>query len=146
MQVRIYRNLTRDCLSIQADIPGKGWRVIAHAKAAVLVDVEFKVNQRARRKVVETGHKTVHAWATGRLTGWTGHMLPDHVATRAGEILALPHAYRHPDMRGFHAITYNPHKTETFRTLDTCERVDSADRVIITPTTIDAYAPRSKAP
>jgi len=142
MQVRIYRNLTRDCLSVQAQIPGKGWRVIAHARTAIVVGATFAVNQRARRKVVETGRKTVHAWITGRLTAWTGHMLPDHIGTRASEILALPHAYRHPDLRGFHAITYNPRKGETFHTVGTQERVDSAERVVVTTKTIDAYAPR----
>lgn len=71
MRVRVFRNLTRRCLSMQARTP-TGWRTIAHADSVVLRDVAFRVSEAGRQRVLATGRKTVHAWAEGTLEGWAG--------------------------------------------------------------------------
>ena len=71
MRVRVFRNLTRRCLSMQARTP-TGWRTIAHAESVVLRDVAFRVSEAGRQRVLATGRKTVHAWAEGDLVEWAG--------------------------------------------------------------------------
>ena len=58
----IYRNWTRRCWSLR-----QGGRVIAHAASAALADVVLHASEPARRRYLRTGHRTVHAWARGRL-------------------------------------------------------------------------------
>ena len=36
-RVRVYRNLTKGCWSIQREVPGKGWRLWQHADKAQAV-------------------------------------------------------------------------------------------------------------
>lgn len=82
MRVRVFRNLTRRCLSMQARTP-TGWRTIAHAESVVLRDATFRVSEAGRQRVLATGRKTVHAWAEGELMEWTGE-------TREEGMSALP--------------------------------------------------------
>lgn len=72
MKVRVFRNLTRGCLSLQGHMPGKGWRTVAHASEVLLEDVRFVVSMAGRLRTVRTGRKCVHAWAEGHLTTWRG--------------------------------------------------------------------------
>jgi hypothetical protein len=110
MQVRIYRNLTRSCLSIQAKT-AKGWRVIAHASAAELEGVSFEVNERVRQRVLATGHKEVHAYAVGTLVGWTGSLVVSHEAPEAA-ILAIRAAPPVPEWA--FPVSYNPRRQGAF--------------------------------
>lgn len=59
---RIYKNLHKDCFSIQAKIPGKGWRVVDYAKSLSLSNVTFRVYEAGRQRVIRTGKKNVHAF------------------------------------------------------------------------------------
>lgn len=72
LRVRVYRNLHNGKLSVQARIPGKGWRVVAHAAAIRLANVTFEVSETARQRVLRTGRKEVHAFAVGDLLAWAG--------------------------------------------------------------------------
>lgn len=67
MRVRVYRNLHKKCYSIQAYIPGTGWRVLWHDKNLLLDDVSFSVNQNGRRRVLKEKRKSVHAYVVGEL-------------------------------------------------------------------------------
>lgn len=72
MKVFVYKCLGgpkahRGTYSIKAlNGPLKG-RVIAHAEKVYLSDVEFKVNEAGRQRVLKTGHKNVHAGVVGEL-------------------------------------------------------------------------------
>lgn len=60
MKVKVYRNLIKKCLSIQHD--GK---VIMHSDSVTLENVQFKVSEAGRQRVLATGHKNVHAKVVG---------------------------------------------------------------------------------
>lgn len=67
MKVRVYRNLHRNCFSIQSYIKGKGWRVTDHAEAITLSDVKFIVKESGRLRVIKERKKNVHAFVEGIL-------------------------------------------------------------------------------
>lgn len=71
MQVRVYRNLHKNCYSIMARV-ANGWRVVAHAESVGLHGVTFKVSQAGRNRVLASGKKEVHAFACGELKAWRG--------------------------------------------------------------------------
>jgi len=71
-RVQIYRNLHHGkgpvhCWSIRSARTGLVLGVVSHA---VLEGVELRVQEGARRTVVETGRRSVHAYAVGRLRAW----------------------------------------------------------------------------
>ena len=66
--------------------------VVAHA---VLQGVELRVQEGARQTVLETGRRTVHAYAVGTLRAWDEDISP-----------------RRP--RSLIRFTYNPHRGPTF--------------------------------
>lgn len=61
--VKIYRNLSSKCYSIQQDNLVK-----AHVHAIVLQDVQWTVSQAGRQRVLRDKQKNVHAFAVGRIT------------------------------------------------------------------------------
>ena len=106
MRVRVFRNLTRRCLSMQARTP-TGWRTIAHADSVALRDVAFRVSEAGRQRVLATGRKTVHAWAEGELTEWTGNVREESMATLPARAPGSPGPLSTP-------VTYNPRRFRTF--------------------------------
>lgn len=88
MKVRVYRNLHKNCLSVQARVGGH-WKVIAHVDSITLLDVSFKVSQAGRDRVLREKRKNVHAFVVGT------------VAT-------FPIA-----LQG-RKVSYNPYKADTF--------------------------------
>lgn len=66
MKVRVYYNLHRKQLSVQSKTP-KGWRVWLHANKVTLEDVEFKVSEAGRQRVLREKKKNVHAFVEGNL-------------------------------------------------------------------------------
>lgn len=98
-EVRVYRNLTRDCWSVQTRITGKGWRVVRHAVEVVLEGATFRVNERGRQWVLAHHRKTVHAYVYGRFvrTGDGTDGVPAHETV----------TYRVP-------VSYNPFKAGHF--------------------------------
>lgn len=59
--VRVYRNLTRSCLSLQ-----HAGRVIGHVHAVLIVDARPVISEAGRQRVIATGRKQVHAYIEGR--------------------------------------------------------------------------------
>ena len=84
--VEVYRNLHKNCYSVK-----QGGLVRAHMDAVRLYDCTFKVNQRGRQRVVETGQKNVHARVCG------------YVSTSARNPNSVPNR-----------ILYNPYKWNGF--------------------------------
>ena len=64
-RVRVYRNLHKGCYSVQSYETGRGWRVEAHVHELTLSDVEFKVMETGRQKVLRERKKNVHAFVIG---------------------------------------------------------------------------------
>ena len=60
--VKVYRNLSSKCFSIMQD-----GIVKAHSTAVCLEDVDWKVSQKGRNRVIRDGKKNVHAFSIGIL-------------------------------------------------------------------------------
>lgn len=60
--VRVFKNWKLGCYSIMQD-----GRIRATARQVRLADVEFRVRQSGRRRMLEKGVRNVHAYAIGRL-------------------------------------------------------------------------------
>jgi hypothetical protein len=66
MQVRVYRNLNKKCLSIQHKTE-KGWRVRGYTDKIFLSNARFIVNESGRKRVIKEKKKNVHAFIEGIL-------------------------------------------------------------------------------
>lgn len=67
--VRVYRNLHRQCYSVQVKLP-EGWRVRSHLTGPfILTNVTFRVNQGGYRRYLRTAQRNVHAFVVGTYEG-----------------------------------------------------------------------------
>jgi hypothetical protein len=64
MLVRVYRNLHRQCYSIQTKVNGR-WKVTEHRQSLALRDVSFKVYEAGRQRTIREGKKCVHSYVIG---------------------------------------------------------------------------------
>lgn len=117
--VRVYRNLTRKCLSIQTMTP-QGWRVSAHANCVTLDNVRFQVSAMGRESVLRTGRKVVHAYAIGTL---------------AAPLQAVATPLTAPDgsPAQWVGVTYNPRRDITFVDRETRAPIITARRAVLSP-------------
>lgn len=94
MRAFCYRNLRQKCWSIKAlEGPDKG-HVIDHRQEVVLLDVQARVQQGGRQRVLRERVKNVHAGLAGTLvTGWTIGEMPVVAVSK---------------------VSYNPYKAPTF--------------------------------
>lgn len=63
-KVKVYYNLHKKCLSVQTKTT-KGWRVTEYTDNICLKDVEFKVSESGRKRVLKQKKKNVHAFVIG---------------------------------------------------------------------------------
>jgi hypothetical protein len=61
-KVQVYRNLHKGCYSVRCK---KSGRVIYHTDKIYLQDVEFKVSESGRQRVLREKRKNVHAFVEG---------------------------------------------------------------------------------
>jgi hypothetical protein len=62
-EFKIYRNLHKDCFSVMKwNSDKRGYRLHSHEKNLIALQVEFKVSQWGRKKVLESKQKNVHAF------------------------------------------------------------------------------------
>lgn len=106
MAYRIYKNLHRDCFSVQSYIKGQGWRVTDHATTLRASGVQFRVYESGRRRVLEHKRKNVHAF----------------VIAESYEILT-------PSDRSGDRVSYNPYHSGEFVRVSSGEPVHAADQV-----------------
>ena len=100
MRVRVFWNITRGCWSIWAKNAAGAWRLSSHAETVHLRNVLFHVGQGARRRVVASGKKTVHAWLEGELSEGCFALAGEH---------------------GVYEIKYNPRLAGYFTSDQNCE-------------------------
>jgi len=110
-KVRVYRNLHKKCLSVQHKTE-KGWRLWRHVNRACLSNVEFKVYQNGREKVLKEKQKNVHAYVIG---GWIEEEI---------------------QIKNPRTVYYNPYKTKEFTEISSGREVLNAKVVIVEPTKI----------
>ena len=102
MRVQVYRNIRRGDWSIRC-----GGRVIDHHFCVFLRDASFHVSPAGRARVIESGHKNVHAWVEG-------------------ENLPFPHHMGMPDYAPECRIIYNPRTLTQFVRADTLAPISRA--------------------
>lgn len=90
--VRVFRNWKHDCYSIMQD-----GRLKASARQVRLSDVEFRVRESGRQRMLRNQRKNVHAYAIGRLLDFVH---PDDLRSLEG-------------MSG-RGIFYNPYEFTSF--------------------------------
>lgn len=100
----IYYNLHKHCLSVR-----QRGIVVAHLDSVALRNVEFKVSEAGRQRVLKEKRKNVHATVRGEIQEW------DH---------------RYEAMDGIE-ITYNPYKYSSFVVKSTGSPVKGAEHVAI---------------
>ena len=64
--VQCYRNLNKRCLSLKAKVDGK-WKVVDYTHQVVMRNVKFKINHKARQRILDGEHRSVHAIVEGEL-------------------------------------------------------------------------------
>jgi hypothetical protein len=116
MKVRVYFNLQKKLLSVQAKVKGV-WKVVRHCQEISLIDVTFKVSERGRQRVIKNKRKNVHAYICGTVA---------EDQTTQGQ--------------WFDLITYNPYKLEKFYNGE--KYIDTADRVFIKGRMVYAINPQ----
>lgn len=112
-KIYVYRNLRRDCLSLQQD-----GLIVGYAEAVILTNVEFRVRESGRQRVLREQRKNVHAFAIG--------LLEEAHTTPYTWILDAVQARQ---------ISYNPYRFPTFfdvETLESIESIHSGKRVLVT--------------
>lgn len=67
MIVKVYRNLHKNCFSIQ---DAKTRKVIAYSNEIKLKNVKFLVSQTGRNRVLKENRKNVHAYVVGEITNY----------------------------------------------------------------------------
>ena len=104
MKVRVYFNLRKKKLSVQIKMNG-AWKVVSHLETAYLENVEFKVSEAGRQRVLKNKRKNVHAYVCGTLI--------DHL----------------PAYGKFHSARYNPYELEKFQCQN--KNIDKSDYAIL---------------
>ena len=103
----VYYNLHKHTFSIS-----RNGRVIAHADYVKLTDVEFRVRQGGREKVVREKSKNVHSFVIGTLE--------DYCKFPCDNLPSEPNS---------NIVTYNPYKYNSYVIKDTEEPIYSAGEV-----------------
>lgn len=114
-RVFVYKNLHQDCWSVKDRKTG---HVVAHADRVELSNVQLKVSQAGRRRVLEEQRKNVHAGVEGNLEKIQLRGYPSK-------------HYVIGNSPGAKLVTYNPYKYETFVTKADEKPVLQADRAIL---------------
>jgi hypothetical protein len=106
-RVMVYYNLHKHTFSVRSNN-----RVVLHADYVKLVDVEFKVRQGGREKVVQEKQKNVHSFVIGTLVDYCNYPCKDI-----------------PSEPNNNIVTYNPYKYNSFVMKDTEEPIYRASVV-----------------
>ena len=118
-RVMVYYNLHKHTFSVTYN-----GRVIAHADYVKLVDVEFRVRQGGRNKVLKDKSKNVHSFVIGYLVDYCSYPCKDIPIEPNNNI-----------------VTYNPYKYNSFVMKDTekpiyqasvVQMINSRNKIFIT--------------
>lgn len=111
--VEVYFNLHKKCLSVKQ----KG-KVVAYAESICLQDVEFKVSEAGRQRVLKEQKKNVHATVKGTIAQTNVSKLWNNESVRVG---------------------YNPYKAPTFVEKGTERPIQTAEFVELNGKNMVAY-------
>jgi hypothetical protein len=125
-RVEVYRNLNVDEASTVYSLrDAKTGKVLAHVDNVDLADVDFKVGESGRQKVLQTKTKNVHAFVIGTVRAF-------NVAEELPE--------------GGKAATYNPFKYDSFVLKDDpTTKLQTAQTAFLGKGGVTAYAPNERS-
>lgn len=111
IKVFVYWNVRQGCFSVKHD--GK---VIAHCTRVIMRNVEFKVSEAGRQRVLREMKKNVHAGMVGELVAGDtfDYPLKSDKVTWAEGLGAMSQGITEAGKR----VSYNPFKSDTFFTCD----------------------------
>ena len=118
MKVRIYYNFRKKLFSVQEKVNGS-WKVTEHTNDILLRNVEFKVSEVGRQRVLKNKRKNVHAFILGE---------------RLPSLPSLPFVHRDE-------VSYNPYKGENFIVVSLQKPLDWAKYVAIVGGKVIALIP-----
>lgn len=122
LEFRIYRNLHKNCFSIQKWIPEKkGYRLHSHEQNIIAHEVEFKVSNAGRNSVLKNKQKNVHAFV------YCKNYITFAEPLETGD-----------------EIIYNPYTEPNFYYLNSKERIDKIDKLILTNNKCYVYDKKTK--
>jgi hypothetical protein len=111
MKVMVYCNNKRGLLCIRALEGEDKGKIVARVEQLQMKDVEFKVSQAGRARVLETGRKSIHAGIVGEIEALWGATLREGIENST--ILGLAVGKPFGKVEG-EAVFYNPRKVSTF--------------------------------
>jgi len=119
----VYFNLHKKVFSLKSRYLN---RVVSHSDEVLMEDVQFKVSEAGRQRVLREKRKNVHAFVRGELVC---HYSPQNQRMVQPETLIEQGV----------ELTYNPYKYSTFVIKSTGEPVYSASKVLLKGKKIYAF-------
>ena len=104
--IRIYKNLHKNCYSIQEKINGY-WKVIEYSNNILIKNCMFKVYESGRQRVIKEKRKNVHAYVYGEKVN------------------------KNIDISNLIIISYNPYISDTFYIKETKEKIYKANYILL---------------
>jgi hypothetical protein len=127
MRVEVYWNARVRAFSVRENAFGRGKKVVGHAERLLIRDATFSVAEAGRRRVLETGHKNVHAYIRGELQAveWQetfvyGHRYCDNWTKGDTAYAAVARKRLGTEVR------YNPRQNTSFVDIDLAGNVTGA--------------------
>ena len=117
MKVRIYYNFRKKIFSVQEKVNGS-WKVTEYTNDIFLRNVEFKVSEAGRQRVLKDKRKNVHAFILGERFPF------------------IPKSFVYRD-----EVSYNPYKGENFIVISEQKPLDWAKYVAIVGGKVIALIP-----
>mgnify|MGYP005867632877 CR=1 FL=1 len=122
MKVRVYKNLHKDCYSVKAMEGLQKGRVIYHASSIQLSDVNFKVYEKGREKVLKEKMKNVHAFVEGNL---------ESIHLHSGFTTDYPFVKSLEKIDTVQKISYNPYSHGFFYNVSDDTPIENASMVVL---------------
>ena len=120
----VYFNLSKKLYSLRpCEGPNKG-KVIGHCTSVSMRDVQFRVSEASRQRVLRDRQKNVHATARGIVT----HAIGENISIDNGQELTPNHA----KAKG-KRVTYCPYRSGSFQTVenDTFTDIENAAQLLL---------------
>lgn len=110
MKVEVYWNARVEAFSVR-----ENRRVVGHASKLMIRDAKFTVSEAGRRRVLESGHKNVHAFVRGELEGVVWEETFVFGISYLDNWTASDRAYARVAQKRLGVdVRYNPRKHESF--------------------------------
>ena len=115
-KIEVYRNLHKKCFSVRHK--GKVVGYLHDNEQLALTNVKFAVQPAGRAKVLRENKKNVHAFVRGEYVGFENNLTNNLYFGKFEDL-------------DFHAVSYNPYKSDKFVVKETGEPIESNSEALI---------------